>query len=178
MEAGANKNRPADPPSGVLFAAGRLVGFVLLAGLAMGIFAAVVLVPAYVDMATARYVVGCNEAALQDAQDRVEANRRLIEALPEDPVLVARYAMAQEPLVPQTHEVIRVPGQSLLPDQRSPAANPRPAPPSGLLFQINARLQKPSTKRGLLLLAVALLTAAVFLFSPPNRYRLRAKKSG
>ena len=176
MEAGANKNTRTDPPSGVLYAAGRLVGFLLLAGLAVGIFAAVVLVPPYVDMVTAEYVVACNEAAIQDAQDRVEANRRLIEALPEDPVLTARYAMAQEPLVPQTHEVVRVPGQSLLPDQRPPAPNPRPAPPSGLLFQINSRLERPSTKRGLLLLAVALLTAAVFLFSPPNRYRLRGKK--
>lgn len=177
MGAGTNNSLPIDPPSGVLYAAGRLVGFLLLAGLGLGIFAAVVLVPPYVEMVTARYVVACNQAALQDAQDRVEANQRLIEALPEDPVLTARYAMAQEPVVPQTHEVVRVPGQSLLPDQRPSAANPRPAPPSGLLFQVNARLEKPSTRRGLLLLSIALLTIALFLFAPPNRYRLRAKKS-
>ena len=172
MERGTN-NVQADRPSGVLFAAGRMVGYVLLAGMALAIMGAIVIIPPYTEMVVARYELGCLQASVQDAQDLVSANERLLAALPEDEVLITRLAMTQEPLLPGNHEVVRVPTQldPIRPDLVRPGRNPRPAPPSGLLFQINARLANPGTKRGLFLLASALLGVALFLFAPPNRYR-------
>ena len=155
----------------VLFAAGRLVGFVLSAGTAMGILAAVTLLPAYADILSARYDRDCERYRLAGMEALAVANDRLIAAAQEeDPVLIRRLAMSQLGYRP--------PGETLAdpngigPVQLISLPNlAKPAPPSGQFRQTVARLQDPNTRRGLLALAAGAMLTAMLAFSAPETYR-------
>ena len=171
---GIKDSRP-QTPLGVLFAAGRLVGFVALAGVAVLIVAAVVLVPAYSRLGRARYQRACQEARVADLAALAEAQERMIAALPADEILTMRLAMSQEALAPSDRVPYSLPqvrpGGS--PDLIKPVRHPRPVPPPDWLARLDAKLRKVSTRRGLLLLAFGCLVLAIFLFAPPEKYRRR-----
>lgn len=171
---GTRVSLPA-PPDGVLFAAGRMIGFVALAGLGMAIVAALVLLPGYVRMQTALYERDCERIASAELEATAGANARLIADLPSNPVLTKRLAMSQGDLLPD-NEVIVSKGQPTHPppDVVVPARYARPAPPDGWAFAAAVKLQNPPTRRGLMLLAAGALLVAMFLFAPPEKYARRA----
>lgn len=162
-------------PAGVFFAAGRMVGFLAAAGTAVALIAAIVLVPALARLAQARYERGCQEALTADLEALAKAQERMIEALPEDETLAIRLLISQEDVTPSDREPYELPslGPSKAPDLIEAVRHPRPAPPPDWLVHLDRRLKKPATRRGLLLLAVGALVAALFLFAPPEKYRRR-----
>ncbi|MGB2823324.1 MAG: hypothetical protein WBF17_20245, partial [Phycisphaerae bacterium] len=94
------RDRKADDSGGFLAAAGRMVGFCLLAGAALAIFAAATLLPEYARVLHADYALARQEAVNADLKALIEANDRLIAALPDNPVLAKRLAMNQFGLWP------------------------------------------------------------------------------
>lgn len=147
-----------------------MVGFVTLAGLALGLVSVVVLLPAYARMAYARYERDCEKAAVAELTATAAANERLLAALPNNPVLTKRLALSQGRLVPDNEVIVASPSATgAPPDVVTPVRLPRPSPPNGVLLAAAAKLQNPPTRRGLLLLAAGTLLVAVFLFAPPDR---------
>jgi len=142
------------------------VTFCLLAGLAMGTFAAVLLLPEYARLQQAHYQLARQKATIADLQSLIEGNGRLIAALPDNVVLTKRLAMNELGLWPED-EVVVINDRG--PRLQSPAMvattpEPRPEPPAGWIMDAANRVANPPTKRGLLLLAVIGLVAAVILF--------------
>jgi hypothetical protein len=153
-------------PGGLLTAAGRMVGFSIMAGAALAIFAIAVLVPEYARVLQARHELARQEAVNADLKALIEANDRLIAALPENPVLAKRLAMNQFGLLPENEYVVvdaRAPRHPP-PGTALTKPHPRPEPPNEQLLGITRRLTRPRTRRGLLLLAAAAMLAALFLF--------------
>ena len=161
-------DRPGDLRPGPLDAVARVIGFLMVAGPAMGILAGVVLLPPYVALAQAEYELGCMRASVADAKAQIQANERLIAALPTDQVLTKRLAENHLPCTPQ-HEVI-IPGapQKRPPDLVLPRRSRRPSRPPRWVMTAARRMQNPPTRRGLLLLALGALITAVYLFTPPQ----------
>jgi len=174
---GTRDSQP-DSPLRVLFAAGRLVGFLVLAGVAVLIVAAAVLVPAYARLARAHYERACQQARTADLSALAEAQERMIFALPDDEVLTMRLAMSQEALSPSDRILYSLPRvrPTGSPDLIKPMRHPRPAPPPDWLMRLDARLRNRSTRRGLLLVAFGCLVLAIFLFAPPEKYHRSSRR--
>jgi hypothetical protein len=149
-----------------LAAAGRLLGFLLLAGASVGLFAGVLLLPDYARLQRALYEQARQEASVADMQTLVQANDRLIANLPDDPVLIKRLAINQYGLFPKDEQVVldsrtkRAPPPGIVVTE----PHPRPAVPVGWFLDAAERVSNPPTKRGLMLLAAAAMFAAIFLF--------------
>lgn len=165
---------------GWLFAAGRFVGFALLAGMAVGTLALVVLLPEYARLRRAEYERDCKAADVADQRAVIAANERLIEAFRSDPVLTERYAINHLRLLPAGRVLVvdeasrpAYPPGLVLPD---PA--PRPEPVPGWLLGAADKLRSPARKRGLLVLAAGILLAAILLFAPPGAYRRKPAPAG
>ena len=156
----------------MLFAARRMTGFLLFAGMSMVILAAIVLLPAYASATRTRYRLACDRARIADTKKLIAARERQIAALPGDPVLTKRLAMRQLGLFPSDEIVVfdLDDGQEES-DMIHVPPHPRPSPPSGRLIRTAAKLQSPPMRRGLLLLAGAAIATAMFLFGPPETYR-------
>lgn len=140
--------------------------FCLLAGTAMAVFGAVLLLPEYARLQHAQYQLARHKAADADFRSHLEGKDRLIAALPENAVLTKRLAMNELGLWPED-EVVVINDRG--PRLQSPAMvitkpAPRPAPPAGWVMGAATRVANPPTRRGLLLLAVVGLIAAVILF--------------
>jgi hypothetical protein len=150
----------------LLAAAGRLLGFLLLSGASIALFAGVLLIPDYARLQRAVYEQGRQEASVADLQTLVQANDRLINNLPDDPVLIKRLAMNQYGLFPKDEQVVlddrsqRPPPPGMIVTE----PHPRPAVPTGWFLEAAERISNPPTKRGLLLLSLAAMFAAIFLF--------------
>ncbi|MFA6134955.1 MAG: hypothetical protein WC869_13145 [Phycisphaerae bacterium] len=154
----------------LIFALGRGLGFLTLAGLAMVILAALILLPAYAQLQQVVYDRDCQQVAVNENDKTLEAQRRLIEELPDSEVLTKRLAISQGELTPDREVIVPRAGMPTLPpDVIQPVRYPRPAKPDNLLLTLGTRIEKPSTRRGLLFLAAGALLVAMFLFSPPER---------
>jgi hypothetical protein len=154
-------------------AVGRTIGFVMMAGPAMAILAGVVLLRPYASMLQAEHDEACAKATTADAEAQVRANERLITTLPTDQVLTKRLAESQMPVTPQ-HEII-IPSiapfaglKRTVPDLVVVDPSPRPAPPPKWVMTAAGKMENPSTRRSLLLLALGGLITAVYLFTPPQ----------
>ena len=151
---------------------GRLAGFVLLAGASMAILAVLALLPPYAQLQQARWELDCARAGVQNAQQLVTANQRLMEALASDNVLIRRLAISQMEMVP-TGEVVVDTGHSPLPppDMIVPPKPALPDRPDDWLLRAAIKIDNPSTRRGLVFVAMASLLGAMFLFAPPGPSR-------
>jgi len=132
----------------------------------MTILAGAVLLPDYARLAAARYERNCQAANVADLQAIIDAQDRLIRALAEDHVLNQRLATNHLGLLPANEMVVideDLPS-SLPPGVVVPHAAPRPEPPSAWLGCVADRLARPNKRRGVLLLAIGCLIAAMFLF--------------
>ena len=149
--------------------AGRAAGFVVLGGLAMSVVAAVVLVPAYARLRTARYQQDYIATANANTEALIAANDRLITALPLDRVLTMRLAMTQQGLWPRNEVVVIDPaGDAPRPvGAATIARQQQPAPPPPWLVRAGYKLETPSIRRSLLLLAMGIMLVAIYMFAPP-----------
>ncbi len=172
------KAKTSDESQGIGRACGRAAGFLMLAGAAMGILACVVLVPAYADMAERQYQLERSRADLAEMKSRTAYNDRLIADLPQDPVLIRRLAMSR--LNHQPINAVVVAGASA-PSGVSLFAtsppHPHSATPSRWLMLAATRLRVPGLRRGLSVLAVAAMLAAMLLFCPPEKYHKPPRQS-
>jgi hypothetical protein len=146
------------------------LGFLLLASLAVGLLAVTVLVPAYARLAQVRCERQALAACNADMASRVLGNERLIVAAESDPVFITRLAISHGELIPTNERVIASPGRTASPPPDVIAIAPaaRPAPPARWLTRAAARLSRPRTRRGMLLLAGGVLLAAGLMFSPAS----------
>jgi hypothetical protein len=145
----------------------QFVTFCLLAGTAMAVFAAALLLPEYARLQQAKYQLARQQATMAKLRSLIEGNERYIAELPHDAVLTKRLAMDELGYWPQDEVVVLTDGG---PRQPSPGmvvvapAAPAPQPPVGFLMDAARRVADPPTKRGLMLLAVLGLVAAMLLF--------------
>jgi len=162
-------------PAGPLLIAVRAVGVAALAGMAVAILACVILLPAYAELDDAKYQRDCLAADIADAEKLVRTNERLIEELPNDPVLTFRVARSQFDLLPPNEVVVT---DSDTPRPPAPLidipATPRPTPPQGTAYQAGKKLDSERLRRGLMLIAASAMLAAMFLFAPRGRERSKA----
>lgn len=167
---GRKDNTPADGPGS---AAGRLVGFLALAGAALSVFAAMVLLPAWASCLRVKYERDCLRAAVTDAEAEAQARLRQQRAAQIDPQYNKRIALA-DGMVPVN--CLRMPPPEA-PDEPVGAItvtpSPRPSPPPDLLLRAAARAEHPPTRRGLAVLVAGAIVTAMYLFSPPGVYRRR-----
>lgn len=165
-----------NPNSGLgqfISATGQFIAFCLLVGVAMVVFGAVLLLPEYARLQHANHQLARQKATIADLESLIAGNDRLIQALPENAVLTKRLAMNELGLWPED-EVVVLNAEG--PRAQSPASvitntAPRPAVPVGWVMDAARRVAKPPTRRGLLLLAVVGLIAAVVLFPGGDRKR-------
>jgi hypothetical protein len=101
---------------------------------------------------------------------------RLIAEAPSDEVLTQRLAWSRLGLYPSRDVVVFDPDLPAAPPPGSISPSPcqPPPPPDTTVQAAAARLESPSRRRGLLVLAGSLLVGAVLLFGPPSM-RLRPR---
>ncbi len=165
-----------NPPDGLrrlVSATGQFVAFCLLVVMAMAVFGAVVLLPEYARLQNTWHQLAQHEATTADERSLIEGTKRLVATGAEDTVLTKRLAMNELGLWP-TDEVVVISDRG--PRAQSPARvtiqrAPRPEPPSGWFMTAAERVANPPTRRGLLLIAVVGLVAAVILFPGGDRRR-------
>ncbi len=149
----------------------RAVRFTAWVAAALGIFAGVLLLPAYAQLLTANYRRDCLDAELACAEKLIEAQDNLIAAGQTDVVLTQRLARSQLGLVPQTELVAIGPAgaKPRPPAVFSPQTPVYPPPPPGWIIAMGERLVRAPLRRGLMLLAAGALFAAMLLNTPSNK---------
>jgi hypothetical protein len=148
----------------------RLAGFILLAGTSLALLGAVMLPAEYVALLQADNERDRQAAILEDLKDQIAANKRLMDALPEDPVLAKRMMMNQFGYWPEKEIVVldpayasrEVPGQVII------KPHDRPGVKENWITQAAARVQRPGTRTLLLILSGAAMFAAIVLFGRPE----------
>ncbi len=140
----------------------------ILSGLGVCIVAALVLVPAWADLARAKHRRDCVRAEIKQTEKLIAANERLIKALPEDRVLNERLAMSYLRELPENEVVVLDPEAPASPPPGvvQPAEAMLPAPPSPRLMHMAARLSHRPTRIGLFAMATGLIIVAFCLFPP------------
>jgi hypothetical protein len=129
---------------------GRGMGFMILAGLAMGIIAALVLMPAWARSVRAEYDLAAKRPDIEHSTKIVAARARLINAIPHDPVVNERYAKGTV-----RQDLIHAPVVQY------------PPKPSGWMLGLADKLAQPKPRRGLFFVACVALAGGMFLFAPP-----------
>ena len=149
----------------------RAVRFAAWVTAALGIFAGVLLLPAYARLLTANYQRGCLDAELACAEKLIEAQDKLIVASRTDVVLTQRLARSQLGLVPQTELVAIAPAgaRPAPPAVLSPQRPAYPPPPPRWIIAMGERLVRAPLRRGLMLLAAGALFAAMLLNAPASK---------
>ena len=147
---------------------GRFLGFLMFAGPAMLILAALILLPPYKGMKMHEYSDKCAAAAMGEKSLYLDCRSRVISDMRDDQVFTERLLISQTSLRPAN--------QTVVVDKSLPPWSPMminevkfspPPPPHGWLFQLANRLENPTTKLGLMLVMIGAGLAAVFLYGPP-----------
>jgi len=150
---------------------GRFFGFAIVAGMAFALLATVVVLPAAARLDKAR--ADRDALAYQtDVYDTLIAYRTaLIASVKTDPLQTERLLMTQRNY--------RRPGEAAYALDDVPADPPvldaikaqlpAPRPASPTLGTLSRRVQRPATRRGLLLLAGLLMVLAAVMFLPPGQ---------
>ncbi len=148
-----------------------MFSFVLLAGVAIAIVAGVVLLPAYARLNRVTAEHERLDAANADDQARIDAQDRLIEALPDDRVLAKRLAMRHFGAVPRTEHVVTATEDFRAPQPGTVAITPapRPKPVANWMALTAQRIANDRIRLTLLALAAATAAAAVLLSNAPRR---------
>ena len=153
------KARNTSGRAAILSTVGRAVGFLAMAGPAMTIFAALILLPAHARLVHTRHALAVKKVEIRRANALRTANNRLIRTVPQDYTLARRLVLraASFPLI------------RLEPPHHPPA-------PSSWLLTLAGRIDSPPARRGLFVSACLGLTAAMFLFGPPIRRASRSRR--
>lgn len=154
-------------------AVARSLGFVVLACASLATLAAVVLLPPWARLVDAQYERDTLAATIADEQATVTANERLIEALPDNVVLTRRLAMSDLNALPRQRQVYNTAGDATAGPLMTVAIEPAPRPdaPDGPMVSAGRKLSQPAFRRGVFLLSVSGLVAAMLMFAPVNLRR-------
>ena len=144
----------------------QFVMFCLLAGAAVGLFGAVLLLPEYAKCRQTQYQQARKELASARLDGYIAGYEQINAELPHDAVLIKRLTMNELGYWPKDEVVVL---SNKGPCAHSPATvvvptTPEPTPPAGWVMTVAQRVADPPTKRGLILLSVVGLVAAVLLF--------------
>lgn len=164
------------PPPGQRLGFGRMFGFIIVAGMAMAILAAVVCLPPLRRLERQRRAHAELQAQV-DSNDRLVAYRqREITLTKVDPVVTERLLIRQQHYQPAGQRFVAVPGIEQDPPIAAALAvqPPPPTPEHPWVATLTDRAENPRTRRGMLALAGLLLTGAMVFFSPSDRRRKRA----
>lgn len=165
----ADKKRDASQNAGSVFT--RTVLSYTLAGVALAILAGVLLIPLADDNENTSYQVACASTENKALEELIRKRQYIIDALDcedPDPVLVARLAMSQSNMVPVNALVMdsSTPPESLSPCLVEPPKCTPPAQSPQWLTYTAVKLRRGGIKRGIIVLAMGTLIAAMFLFHP------------
>ncbi len=160
----------ADTAGGRLGRLGGLLGFAIVAGMALALLATVVVLPAWarLDRARADREALAYQAALFDRL--IDYRTALIDAVKTDPLQTERLLMAQRNYRrpgEATYALDDVPADPSAVEAIKAQLTP-PRPPSPTVATLGRRVQRPTTRRGLLLLSGLLLVLATVMFLPPR----------
>jgi len=157
-----------------------MIAFALVAGMALAILAAIVLLPARQQLRAVRARRDALAAEVQTHERHIAHRERLILASKTHPRLT------EDLLIQQRN--CRRPGEVVVPTDIPPdppvaimlaakgaASRPVPGPSPAWLDRLTRRVQHPRTRRGLGLLSGLLLVAAMILFAPPQRLRRKRR---
>lgn len=164
-------NEPAEERRpGVLFAFGRMVGFLVFAAIGLGILAAIVLLPAYDRMRAARYERDRASASVERLEAELSTKARLAEALPHDRELTIQLMAIHTGRMPADEMIYGDP--ALRPatlEQMIHLPEPQgPARPDGPLVSAAGRIENARTRRGLFAMSAIAMATALLLFAPPS----------
>lgn len=140
----------------------------MLACASLATLAAVVLLPPWTRLVDARYERDALAAQMTDEQALVVANERLLDALEDDVVLTRRLAMTDLNALPRGQRIFSAARnvRGALPATVSIEPAPRPDPSGGWAVSAGRKLSRPGYRRGVFLLAISGLVAAMVMFPP------------
>ena len=156
-------------PAGRLGGFGRFAGFAIVAGMAFALLATVVGLPAAARLDKAR--ADCDALAYHTAAyaGLIDYRGELIDAIKTDPLQTERLLMAQRNYRRPGEAVYAIDAPADPPILEAIQAQlPAPRPASATLATLSRRVQRPPTRRGLLLLSGLLLVLATVMFLPPG----------
>ncbi len=142
-----------------------------LAGVALAILAGVLLIPLLYDRELVNYNAACVSAENDVLEVLIRQRQRTIDALngdDPDPVLIGNLAMSQSHMVPANAPIIygSLPTEPISIYMTEPPQCKPPDKPSQWLTNTAVKLRRDGIRRGLLVLAMGTLIAAMFLFHP------------
>jgi hypothetical protein len=145
--------------------------------MALTILAGVVLLPPHARLQTLEHQRDCRAVRLQEARDTCAAMDRLLTVGVLDPVLTERQARGVLGWFPTGEVVVIDPNirPEIASGVLSPVRYPDPPAPAGWDMDLARKVQAPARRRGLFVLASAMMLAAVLIFAPPS-FRLRPKR--
>lgn len=147
---------------------GRFLGFLMFAGPAMVILAALILLPAWKHYAMAEYEAACRQTLTEQTNLSLECRSRVNHDIHDSELLTERLLMSQTSMTPANQTVLVDPSlPPWSPMMINPIKLPPPPPPQGKLLHLANKLENPTTKLGLLLVMIGAGLAAVFLYGPP-----------
>ena len=167
------RDSESDRPEALASGMARGVSFLLLAGLAMAVIAAVALLPAYTRLNQVTIEDDRIDAVNAYYQRHIDVNRRLIEAVPGDRILAKRMAMRRFGSLPRAEYVVAGTEDHSASQASAVFVEPpaRPQPVENWTTAIAAKLSNPETRMILLAVAAASLVAAVLFTGAPRRKR-------
>lgn len=154
------------------------VAFVFLTLAAVALVGATMLVPAWANRLVALHEKELAAAYNADLHAQLAAGDRMIEALQTDPLLIERVAVSHNEFEPINQRMIIPEGIPLPPPDTvyfRPA--PRPARPPEWVLRAGQKLDRPKTRRGLLVLAGGILLTAGFMLSPASPQATKKSRS-
>jgi hypothetical protein len=164
--------RKAEQAHGPLEQAGQVLGFLLLTGISLAILVGVVLVPPYARMLRTEHRRDVTRMKRDFEAAQVRLRTRYLAEAPRDPVETGRLACNMFGYRPSRQIVqIRPPDGATPPGAIWMPSPELPPAPRNWATKLDARLQKASTRRGLLMLAALGLIAAAVLFVVPDKQR-------
>jgi hypothetical protein len=146
------------------------MGFTGLAGTALAILAGVVLLPLYARNQALEHRLECERIRLEASRDTVRAMDRFIEEVGENDILISRLGSSRMGLFPSNEMIVMDMGnrKGIDPSRLNISPPDLPPAPEGWLLDIGAKIDSPPMRRGLLVLAVSMVVAALMIFAAPR----------
>lgn len=146
----------------------RFTGFCILAGTALALFAGVVLLPSYARNLKLRHRLQCEQIRIKNAREVLDAMDELITAVEKDEILLSRICSSQIGLFPENEIVVIETGNdSVNPATLNVEPENYPPPPAGWIIEYGRHMSDPARRRGLLVMATAIILASLLIFPPP-----------
>ena len=165
----SSPEQPATPPS-LSNRIIRLTGFSLLAGAAMAILAGVVLLPLYAHNMALQHKLECRRLRIEGEKETLVAMDKFIDELRENEILISRLGRSRIGLFPNNEVVVldTNPDGEIDPTQLKIKPVRYPPPPNNRAIEMGRKLESPPTRRGLLVLAAAMIVSSMLIFPSPR----------